>query len=363
MNGGGIDVATVTVDEVAEKTTLSGVSAAEKKYVREGILANCRTDGRRCDQFRICQVATNVIPSAFGSARVRNSECDVVCVVKADLCGPNLSAPNEGKIAVNIQFASSVAADSQLRSTFDDVGRANQRLANTILEGPLSPKFVPRESLMIVKDRFVWKVSIDFMVLTLGGSIIDISSAALIAALRSTKLPAIKVVIENEIDAAGEDDEDDDDVASHDSTVEEEDPLTLLADTSSAADDGYFDMKLLKLTKLLSFDVDSRKEGTPFPHVDRIPIVVSIGQVEGNFVCDLTGEERLAVDTIITALVSCTGDCYGLRKEGGMPVSLNLLTTLGPAIRQTGSLLYSSLLDKIEAQPGMYSWCTDMRLV
>eukprot|EP01054_Gregarina_sp_Poly1_P006724 Gregarina_sp_Poly_1__6723@NODE_3619_length_974_cov_216_093716_g2305_i0_p2_GENE_NODE_3619_length_974_cov_216_093716_g2305_i0NODE_3619_length_974_cov_216_093716_g2305_i0_p2_ORF_typecomplete_len121_score9_24RNase_PH/PF01138_21/6_2e05PNPase/PF03726_14/0_017_NODE_3619_length_974_cov_216_093716_g2305_i095457 len=69
-------------DETTEKTALSGLSVAEKKFVREGILNDCRTDGRRCDEHRTLQIATGVIPSAFGSARVRNTECDVVCVIK-----------------------------------------------------------------------------------------------------------------------------------------------------------------------------------------------------------------------------------------------------------------------------------------
>eukprot|EP01057_Protomagalhaensia_wolfi_P005750 Protomagalhaensia_wolfi_Nauph_80__5749@NODE_6_length_6417_cov_46_439636_g4_i0_p2_GENE_NODE_6_length_6417_cov_46_439636_g4_i0NODE_6_length_6417_cov_46_439636_g4_i0_p2_ORF_typecomplete_len364_score74_01RNase_PH/PF01138_21/6_3e19RNase_PH/PF01138_21/4_3e03RNase_PH_C/PF03725_15/0_0077_NODE_6_length_6417_cov_46_439636_g4_i012022293 len=344
----------ISAEEPFEKTTLSGVSAAEKRYVREGITANCRTDGRRCDEYRSLEVATRVIPTAFGSARMRNTDCDVVCVVKADLCGTNLTNRNEGKIGVNVQFASTIVADSQLRLSLDDSTRANQRLAHALLDGPLNPKFVPREKLMVVKDRFVWKVTVDLMVLTLGGSIVDVSSAALVAALRDTRLPAIKVVLENEVDASGEQSDDEGEVAS----VADDEEVT--DDVLAAADDGYFDMRLIRLSQTLSFDVDPSKEGVPFPCVDQIPLIVSIGQVEGNLVCDMTSEERLAVDTIITSLIDMRGDCLGIRKEGGVPVSITLLTTLGPTIRQVGSMLYSSLLNVAHPQ-GSYCWSADLR--
>lgn len=155
-----------TVGEYAEVATLTGISIAEKEYIRKGVGQNVRSDGRTRNQFRPIEVAIGVTPHALASSRIRNSESDVVCSISADLIAPPLDNPGQGMIYVNVQMSSPIMADSQLQVFNDDSTGLSRRLGHALVTGPLNQAFVPRESLVVLPKRFVWRICVDIMVHT-----------------------------------------------------------------------------------------------------------------------------------------------------------------------------------------------------
>jgi len=62
---------------------------AQRKFIREGVEAGFRNDGRGNFDSRDFRVERGVIPSAFGSSRITYGEdkSQIICAVKAEISG------------------------------------------------------------------------------------------------------------------------------------------------------------------------------------------------------------------------------------------------------------------------------------
>jgi exosome complex RNA-binding protein Rrp42 (RNase PH superfamily) len=117
-------------------------------------------------------------------------ETHVLVSVKAELVVPAAASPSEGVVEVNVDF---MHPSSSAQSTNNN-RRGDDELEST-LSNLLVPHLVDRKELCVAPDYYVWKLSIDiFVIMSGGGSLLDVCSQGIQAALRKTLLPRLSVV-------------------------------------------------------------------------------------------------------------------------------------------------------------------------
>jgi exosome complex RNA-binding protein Rrp42 (RNase PH superfamily) len=165
------------------------ISSSEQKFVIDGCRENCRQDGRTRQEFRSYTTisggsSTNTdedhppLTLSNGSARVflASGETHILVSVKAELVVPAISHPNCGVIDIHVDF---------MHNNKDDT------LAATI-SSLLLPHLVDTEKLCVVPNYFVWRLSIDVLVIASnGGSLLDACSRGIHAAVQNTLLPKL----------------------------------------------------------------------------------------------------------------------------------------------------------------------------
>ena len=263
----------------------SAVSQSELKYILQGCRDDCRVDGRRRNEFRPYSIVVNDICLSYGSARVflPSGSTHIIVSVRAELVIPP-SAPvstsasalpsggrnEEGVIEVHVDFmhGNNRAAEDDLESTLSSL---------------LVPHLVDRKALCVSPDHYVWKLSIDVLVVASGGgSLVDACSLGIKAALRRTLLPKITLVSTDTAKNKGGEGGSNTDVSSN-------------VDTTTKASD---------VRPTIQVDSDIRS-AQPIPGIssdegdngDMIPTIVTVSILRDDqksplFIVDATGEEE-----------------------------------------------------------------------
>lgn len=163
---------------------------AEKTFVLHGVEENFRIDGREREDYRPIELETDIVSHAFGSARLRLANTDVLVAVKIEVDSPFPERPNEGKLEFFV--------DCSANATPDFEGRGGEDLAveisNTLSSAYHSPKVFDLRKLCIVKGKKCWKLYVDILLLECGGNLFDAVSLAVKAALWNTQVPLIREV-------------------------------------------------------------------------------------------------------------------------------------------------------------------------
>ncbi|KAI4470194.1 exosome complex exonuclease ribosomal rna processing protein [Holotrichia oblita] len=166
------------------------LSEAEKTFILHGVQENFRIDGRNRDDYRPMELETSIITHAFGSARLRLANTDVVVTVKVEIDVPFPDRPLEGKMEFFI--------DCSANATPDFEGRGGESLAteisNTLTAAYSSNSVFDYTKLCILKGRKCWKIYVDILILECGGNLYDAISIAVKAALWNTSIPLVKSV-------------------------------------------------------------------------------------------------------------------------------------------------------------------------
>merc|ERR1712039_190187 len=141
-----------------------------------------------------------------------------------------------------------------------------------------------------------WEVHADVLVLATGGNLLDSVSLALCAALADTLLP--KIIVQD--------------------ALEEGEHVQL--------------------------KVDDRPEvGTPFP-LRKMPICVTIAQLQDRFILDVTLEEELCADALLCVVVDGrTGDVVGMHKLGRGLFDLAALPSALEHCKATATIMMQQL--------------------
>ncbi|RZB77498.1 exosome complex component RRP42 [Asbolus verrucosus] len=163
---------------------------AEKTFVLHGVEENFRIDGREREDYRPMELETNIISHAFGSARLRLANTDVLVAVKIEVDVPYPERPREGKLEFFV--------DCSANATPDFEGRGGEDLAieisNSLAAAYRSPEVFDPSKLCILKGRKCWKIFIDILLLECGGNLYDAVSIAVKAALWDIRIPLVKSV-------------------------------------------------------------------------------------------------------------------------------------------------------------------------
>jgi exosome complex RNA-binding protein Rrp42 (RNase PH superfamily) len=161
------------------------LSSSERGYIERGIQLGVRNDGRTGLSMRRVRVVLNELPHSHGSARcvVGASATEVLVSVKAELVSLlGLSSPPAFVecAAQTLVGGSGAAEDSALAAALQ-----------ALLGGP---NVFPADALTVVPGRWQWRLLVDALVLAEDGGVLDAASVAAAAALRATRLPALRVL-------------------------------------------------------------------------------------------------------------------------------------------------------------------------
>jgi exosome complex component RRP42 len=209
------------------------VSPAEAHYIIESCFSDFRIDGRSRLEHRPYTVSNRKVgasapsPSAVdgaspsslilsnGSSRIHlpGSSTDILCSVKADLVHPSPCKPREGIVELNVDLSlcgsgvgggmfdggSGGGSTQQRMNNNTSSSRRKEREAESqitsLLQRLILPHAVNYTQLAILPGRYVWRLSIDIVVLRCDGCILDACSLALREGLYNTKLPCVKSAV------------------------------------------------------------------------------------------------------------------------------------------------------------------------
>lgn len=211
--------------------------------------------------------------------------------VKCDMTKPRPQRPDAGHFQISVECATSVSIALTEGWNADDWGRQLSVLLESLCAGD---NVIDRRALCIVPGLFAWEVHVDVLVLTSGGNLLDSVSLALCAALGETLLPNAEVL--------------------------------------EAMEEG----------EVVQLKVDDRPEaGRAFPLL-RLPLCVTVAQLQGRMLLDVTAEEELCADAMLCVVVDAKrGDVLGLHKLGrglfdvsSLPVMLEHCTATAAALMQ-----------------------------
>ncbi len=152
------------------------------KYLSKGI----REDGRKLDEYRKIEIATNVSETSEGSARVRLGGTEVIAGVKLGVEKPYSDTPESGNLMVGAELL-------PLSSPDFESGPPSEKaieIARVIDRGIRESKAIDTKKLCITKAEKVWSVMVDVCTINDEGNILDAGSIAALAALKTTVFPA-----------------------------------------------------------------------------------------------------------------------------------------------------------------------------
>jgi exosome complex component RRP42 len=151
---------------------------------------NFRIDGREREDYRPMELETNIVAHAFGSARLRLANTDVLVAVKLEVDAPFPEKPREGKLEFFV--------DCSANATPDFEGRGGEDLAveisNCLASAYKSPQVFDLTKLCILKGHKCWKIFVDILLLECGGNLYDAVSIAVKTALWDTRIPLVRSV-------------------------------------------------------------------------------------------------------------------------------------------------------------------------
>ncbi|KAJ8945342.1 hypothetical protein NQ318_009737 [Aromia moschata] len=163
---------------------------AEKTFVLHGVEENFRIDGREREDYRPMELETDIVSHAFGSARLRLANTDVLVAVKIEVDTPFPERPFEGKLEFFVDCSANATPDFEGRGG-EDVAI---EISNTLSAAYHSPKVFDLRKLCILKGRKCWKIFVDILLLECGGNLFDAVSLAVKAALWNTQVPLIRQI-------------------------------------------------------------------------------------------------------------------------------------------------------------------------
>jgi len=244
------------------------LSESERRFLLDGVTHGLRNDGRGCFDYRRISFETGTIPTSMGSCRLKAGDTDIIIGVKCEMVAvkPGRARPDAGHFQIVVDVAASVSRALVDGFSADDWGRNLSAMLESLCAGD---DVVDRKALCVSPGAFVWEVYVDVLVLASGGNLLDSVSLALCAALSETLLPKVEV----------------------EEAMEEGEPVQL--------------------------KVDDRPEmGTRFP-LKKTPLCVTVAQIGGQFLFDVTREEEVCADAMICIVVDAKcGDVIALHKLG-----------------------------------------------
>ena len=151
-----------------------------------------REDGRELNEYRDISIETNVISKAEGSARVRIGGTQVIVGIKPQLGSPFPDTPDLGVLMTNCEMLPMADPNFEPGPPSDD----SIELARVVDRGIRESELVELDKLCVEEGKHVWMLFIDLHIIDNCGNLFDACELAVMAALKSTKLPVATIVDE-----------------------------------------------------------------------------------------------------------------------------------------------------------------------
>lgn len=283
------------------------LSSSEKEYIRLGVEADLRADGRKQLEFRPFNLDVDVVPQAAGSARLRLGRTEILVSIKTDIGRPELATPLFGNVLCSVDAASGAAAAAAAGSGMGSSADAEERQRSDRL-GELSTTLscILKESggmdlsgLSIVEGKHCWIIYVDVLILDEDGNLMDAIMLATRAALARTRLPGV--------------------------TVEEGGDETEIVLSDDPA-----------LAKTIS--------------LEPIPVTVTLSQIGQAFVVDASVPEEVCAEASICIAVDKSGNILYTKKQLDGCVDPSRLIDM----IHTGQRVASSILESLDAELGAF---------
>ena len=190
------------------------ISPTEAHYIIESALHDFRIDGRSRLEHRPYSISTKRSQSPHkksthtssslvlsnGSSRIHlpGSATDIICSVKADLVRPSPHKPNEGVVEVSVDSSLSGGLEISSKTSSKRQLRERESQITSYLQRLIVPHAVNYRELVISPGKYVWRLSVDIVILRCDGCILDACAMAMREGLRGTLLPRVTAVVKSD---------------------------------------------------------------------------------------------------------------------------------------------------------------------
>jgi len=164
------------------------MSYTSKEHIVACLKKGVRLDGRKADEFRTITIETGFISTAEGSARVKCGDTEILAGIKMAVGKPYPDRPNSGVLMVGAELLPLSNPDFEAGPPSIE----SIELARVIDRGIRESKTIDEAALCITPGEKVWMANVDLCPLNTDGNLIDLGALAAIAALKTTRMPAIK---------------------------------------------------------------------------------------------------------------------------------------------------------------------------
>lgn len=243
------------------------------QYIEGCINSNVRIDGRTLAAYRYLEVNNNVLMSADGSSSVINDENNVICGIKLSLVAPEKENEDEGTINLEIDCPANINKNKIKEQYIQTI---TSIIYNMCIEDKIDKK-----KLCVLPSKFVWNVDINVMVLSAGGSLLDVISLAIYVALKNTIIPIVQ-------------------------------PQKIIEESIV-----YNNMKRKEYNIKVLEDKYSK-----FP-CENVPICISIGEFNNKYIYDMSLIEEEIVENILVVAITPYGKCVSFHMLHGISMEIS----------------------------------------
>lgn len=163
------------------------ISNLTKQTLKRMFAAGKRFDGRKLTEFRNIKIEYGVSNKAEGSARVKMGNTEVIVGVKMQIGEPYPDSKDKG----NLMVSGDLLLLASPRFESGPPGFNAIELPRLVDRAIRESGIIEFEKLVIENGKKVWTIIIDVYPINDGGNLIDASSIAALAALRTAKLPSL----------------------------------------------------------------------------------------------------------------------------------------------------------------------------
>lgn len=163
-----------------------------EKYLLRFLDNGIRPDSRVTGKGRPVTIGVGTISSADGSALVKLGRSSALAGIKLELSRPAEGSSGAGSLTFNVEIAPFAmgGADHQ------KAGRQPEWLSTLSLQlhaTLIGSGLVDLQQLSLNEGKSCWKATVDVYILDVDGAVFDVVLLAVVAALRSTVLPAVTI--------------------------------------------------------------------------------------------------------------------------------------------------------------------------
>lgn len=181
-------------------------------YVARCLASGVRPDARAPLAPRDLRVQPSAVTSAASAALVRLGRTSVLAAVKLAVGLPAVATPDQGELAIQVHLTPLCSTRFGLGRPSEEAQSISSQLTNLVVgcvhvcvcvwECDLvdeaanncgSSRVVEMSDLSIEKGRSAWKLLVDVFCIDHDGNVLDAALAAVMAALKTLKLPAVNV--------------------------------------------------------------------------------------------------------------------------------------------------------------------------
>ncbi len=163
------------------------VTFTSKEHIVSALRKGIRMDGRKLDEYRPVSVEVGCLKNGEGSARVTCGDTQVLAGVKLSIGTPYADRPESGVFIVNAELLP--LSNPEFESGPPSIDSIE--LSRVIDRGIRESHTIAEDKLCITPGEKVWMVNLDILPLNTDGHLFDAGGLASLAALWTTRLPAV----------------------------------------------------------------------------------------------------------------------------------------------------------------------------